>query len=102
MDLIRDMIGTRIILMNGDEKDCFLVMEALVSFCLKKGYTICEENLENEPPKWLHAECPLIHLFYYGMTDYITDPKDNGDRSLHVVFKNEYSVVFQPLSSMNR
>ena len=95
MDLIRDMIGTRIILMNGDEKDCFRVMEALVSFCLKKGYTICEENLENEAPKWLEEECPLIYLFYYGMTDYITYPKNNGYQSLHVVFKNEYGKFFE-------
>ena len=95
LDLIRDMIGTRIILMNGDEKDCFRVMEALISFCLKKGYTICEENLENEPPEWLQKECPLIYLFYYGMTDYITFQKDNGYQSLHVVFKNEYGKFFE-------
>ena len=95
LDLIRDIIGTRIVLMNGTEQDCFNVMETLIDFCLKKGYIICEESLENNPPENLKTENPLTYQFYYGMTDYISSPKPNGYRSIHAVFKDKSGKFFE-------
>ena len=95
LDLIRDMLGTRIILLNGADDDCFRAMESMLKFCIKSGYTICEENMDNEIPEYIKTMYPVISEFYYGITDYISYPKENGYRSLHAVFVNNIGKFFE-------
>ena len=98
LDLIRDMLGARIVLLNGTEKDCYKVMDLLIGLCLINGYTICEENLANTVSPFIAANKEkylFLNQFYYGLTDYIDKPKDNGYKSLHVVFKNRAGRFFE-------
>lgn len=95
LDLIHDMIGTRIILLNGNEKDCYHVMEDLVNLCIRNGYTVCEETSHNTKKEFLMSKSDILGDFYYGITDYIGFPKENGYRSIHTVFRNECGRCFE-------
>lgn len=98
LDLIRDMLGARIVLLNGTEEDCYEVMDLLISLCLINGYTICEESLENKVSPFIAAnkdKLLFLNQFYYGLTDYIDKPKANGYKSLHAVFKNRAGRFFE-------
>ena len=87
LDLIRDMLGVRIILLNGNPEDCYAVLEKLISCCITEGFTICEENSHNSEEKFLQEKSPMLGHFYYGITDYIGFPKESGYQSLHATFR---------------
>ncbi len=95
LDLIRDMLGVRIILLNGKPKDCYLVLERLISVCLADGFTICEENSHNTDKNSLNSKSRILSQFYYGITDYIASPKENGYQSLHATFRNSTGFCFE-------
>lgn len=95
LDLIRDMLGVRIILLNGSTEDCYAVLEKLISCCISDGFTICEENSHNSEEKVLQEKSPVLSLFHYGITDYIGDPKESGYQSLHATFRNSSGFCFE-------
>ena len=91
LDLIRDLLGVRIVLFNNDPKCCYEVMELFIQYCLSQGFTVCEESLEAS-----HFDgFPLLSQFHYGITDYIANEKGNGYRSLHAVFRNSSGFSFE-------
>lgn len=93
LDLIRDMLGVRIILLNGTEDDCYTVLEKLISYSLEHGFSICnEENSHNSDPESLPD---TLSPFYYGITNYIGCPKENGYQSLHAIFRNASGFCFE-------
>lgn len=95
LDLIRDMLGVRIILLNGNPEDCYTVLEKLISCCITEGFTICEENSHNSEESLLSSKSPILGHFYYGITDYIGDPKESGYQSLHATFRNSSGFCFE-------
>lgn len=95
LDLIRDMLGIRIVLLNGSVDDCYTVTEKFISSCLEDGYTICEESEQNCDLQILESHSHTLSQFYYGITDYIAFPKENGYQSLHVVFRAPSGICFE-------
>lgn len=91
LDLIRDLLGVRIILLDNDVANCYKVLELFVLYCLSQGFMLCEENLS---PTQSYSS-PLLNQFSYGITDYIADKKDNGYQSLHAVFRNSSGFCFE-------
>lgn len=92
LDLIRDILGVRIILLNGTESDCYSVLEKLISYSIGSGFSICEENSHNSEESVLPN---TLKPFYYGITDYIGSPKENGYQSLHASFRNASGFCFE-------
>ena len=91
LDLIRDLLGVRIVLFDNNPNTCYQVMELFIQYCLEQGFTVCEETLETS-----HFEgFPLLNQFHYGITDYIKNEKVNGYKSLHAVFRNSMGFSFE-------
>lgn len=91
LDLIRDLLGVRIVLFDDNPTTCYQVLELFIQYCLGQGFTVCEETLEDS-----HFEgFPLLNQFHYGITDYIANKKGNGYRSLHAVFRNSLGFSFE-------
>lgn len=95
LDLIRDMLGVRIILLNGSEQNCYEVLDSLISCCLKNGFTICQDDNRVSDHDFLRKISPVLGHFHYGITDYIHEPKENGYKSLHVIFRNSSGFCFE-------
>jgi len=91
LDLIRDLLGVRIVLFDNNPKNCYQVMELFIQYCLEQGFTVCEETLENSHFEGFH----LLNQFHYGITDYIANEKGNGYKSLHAVFRNSSGFCFE-------
>ena len=91
LDLIRDLLGVRIVLFDNNPTTCYQVLELLIKYCLQQGFTVCEESLEDSSFEGF----PLLNQFHYGITDYIADSKDNGYKSLHAVFRNSLGFSFE-------
>ena len=71
LDLIRDLLGVRIILLDNDVANCYKVLELFILYCLSQGFMLCEENLS---PTQSYSS-PLLNQFSYGITDYIAEEK---------------------------
>lgn len=95
LDLIRDMLGVRIILLNGNTDLCYTVLEKLIQCCLEDGFTICEENSHNSAKEVFQETSSILSQFYYGITDYISEPKQSGYQSLHATFRNASGFCFE-------
>lgn len=95
LDLIRDILGVRIILLNGTEKDCYTILERFIEYCVQQGFTICEETSHNSAKDSLEKISPLLGQFYYGIIDYIAEPKPNGYQSLHAIFRTPTASFFE-------
>lgn len=95
LDLIRDMLGVRIILLNGTSELCYTVLEKLIQCCLEDGFTICEENSHNSEKETLQNHSLVLSTFNYGITDYISVPKETGYQSLHATFRNSSGFCFE-------
>lgn len=95
LDLIRDMLGVRIILLNGTSDLCYTVLEKLITYCLEAGFTICEVTSHNSDKETLHPKSPLLSTFNYGIMDYISTPKASGYQSLHATFRNSSGFYFE-------
>jgi len=91
LDLIRDLLGVRIILFDNNPSTCYHVLELLIQYCLQHGFTVCEETLT--PSKF--DGFPLLNQFGYGITDYIANKKENSYQSLHAVFRNSSGFTFE-------
>ena len=91
LDLIRDLLGVRIVLFDNNPNTCYQVLELFVQYCLEQGFTVCEEKLE----KSSFEGFPLLNQFHYGITDYIANPKPNTYQSLHAVFRNSSGFCFE-------
>ena len=91
LDLIRDLLGVRIILLDNNVADCYKVLELFILYCLSQGFMLCEENIEPT----LSFDSSLLNQFSYGITDYIADKKENGYQSLHAVFRNSSGFCFE-------
>lgn len=92
LDLIRDLMGVRIILLNGDITLCYTVLEKLIQCCLKEGFTICEVSNSSDKNSFNSS---LLNEFYYGIKDYIKNPKESGYQSLHATFRNINGFCFE-------
>lgn len=95
LDLIRDMLGIRVILTNGTPDDCYTVTDKFISSYLSKGFIICEDVDKICDKEILETKSPTLAQFYYGITDYIALPKENGYRSIHVVFRDPAGICFE-------
>lgn len=96
LDLIRDMLGIRIVLLNGTLDDCYTVTDKFISSCLADGFIICEEVSKICDKEILEKKVPTLDQFYYGITDYIAFPKkDTGYQSIHVVFRDPTGSCFE-------
>ena len=96
LDLIRDMLGVRIILLNSDIKSCYTVLEKLIQCCLEEGFTICEETSHSSEKGVLLLNSEILSQFHYGITDYIQVPKEEtGYQSLHATFRNSSGFCFE-------
>lgn len=96
LDLIRDMLGIRIVLTNGTPDDCYMVAEKFISSCLADGYIVCEEISKICDKNILKKKSPTLAQFDYGITDYIAFPKEKtGYQSIHVVFRDTSGVCFE-------
>jgi len=91
LDLIRDLLGVRIILLDNNTDTCYQVLELFLQYCLSEGFMVCEENAIEKPS----FKSPLLNHFSYGITDYIAGEKDNGYKSLHAVFRNSSGFCFE-------
>lgn len=91
LDLIRDLLGVRIVLFDNNPDTCYQVLELFIQYCLEQGFTVCEETLESSSFEGF----PLLEQFHYGITDYIVNPKPNGYQSLHAVFRNSTGFSFE-------
>lgn len=91
LDLIRDLLGVRIILFDDNVDTCYKVLELFLQYCLSEGFMVCEENLS---PTQSYSS-PLLNQFSYGITDYISKEKANGYKSLHAVFRNSSGFCFE-------
>ena len=93
LDIIRDMLGVRIILFDNNINTCYQVLELIIRYCFTAGYTICEKTKGDN--SHLKGISPFLAQYSYGITDYIKNSKDNGYQSLHVVFRNASGDCFE-------
>ena len=45
--------------------------------------------------KQLEDVSPFLGEFYYGITDYVGNPKQNGYQSIHATFRNDFGRCFE-------
>lgn len=88
LDLIRDFFAFRIILFGDKEinlvKHCYSVMEEIIEFSIKKGYTPCE-SLPLIDSSNVNENAISDFKYEKLVKDYIRFPKKNGYKSMHLV-----------------
>lgn len=106
LDSIRDTAAFRIILFGPETEElqnkCYSIMNSLISFNQRKGYTLCKSNQPinmisiSENPNIIIPKKSLVHpYFLYGVKDYILHPKENGYQSLHAIFRTKNGDCFE-------
>lgn len=100
VDLIHDFFAFRIILFGSDsvglEEHCYKVMEEIIEFAIKNGFTPCDslpliESKKSNPQNDFYASFKYKNY----IKDYICFPKNNGYRSIHLVLKDKKGRYFE-------
>jgi len=100
LDLIRDFFAFRIILFGSDsvglEKHCYKVMEEIIEFAIKKGFTPCDSlPLIDAPDENPQNDFYASFKYQNYIKDYICFPKKNGYRSIHLVLRDKKGRYFE-------
>lgn len=109
LDLFRDMFAFRIVIWGKASQldlieKCYSVMNNIINFYVRNGYTLCEEDLpsnimDNNSPELQNIIVPktstIAKEYLYGVKDYILHPKDTGYQSLHCVFRTKNGFCFE-------
>ena len=100
VDLIHDFFAFRIILFGSDsvglEEHCYKVMEEIIEFAIKNGFTPCD-SLPLIDSKKTNPHNNFYDSFKYKnyIKDYICFPKNNGYRSIHLVLRDKKGRYFE-------
>ena len=100
VDLIHDFFAFRIILFGSDsvglEEHCYKVMEEIIEFAIKNGFTPCD-SLPLIESKKSNPHNNFYDSFKYKnyIKDYICFPKNNGYRSIHLVLRDKKGRYFE-------
>lgn len=109
LDLIRDTIGLRIIIMNNYSPQklielCYMIANSIISFnTTKNNLILCEaepevdviKNQSNIPKIYIPKNSSINSEYSYGIKDYIFNPKQNGYQSLHMTFRLQSGECFE-------
>ena len=104
LDDIRDVYAFRLTLLDTDPwdqvKNCYLLMNRLIPFFIKKGFIPCEAeplsgtegfSVEKMPSVAVPTLQLLDSTYETVVKDYVRTPKDNGYQSLHVALRDSKS-----------
>ena len=100
VDLIHDFFAFRIILFGSDsvglEQHCYKVMEEIIEFAIKNGFTPCDSPPLIESKK-TNPQNDFYDSFKYKnyIKDYVCFPKNNGYRSIHLVLRDKKGRYFE-------
>ena len=98
IELIHDFFAFRIILFGnnsvGLEEHCYKVMQEIIEFAIKSGYTPCSklpriDSIDANPQN------NFSFKYSHFVKDYIRYPKDNGYQSLHLVLRDKKGRYFE-------
>lgn len=77
---IRDVIGLRVIADVEEEKKLYSILDKIVTFFVKNNCVICSANKVMEQSEYIAEQIK------FAVKDYVYNPKDNGYKSIHIVF----------------